>query len=276
MAVALILSSSVAASRIGGQAQAFALAALGIDPILVPTVQFGAGPHKGGRGLATDPDHFALMLEDVERLDILPATDLMLTGHFSHPDQVAHAAETVRKVRTANPAAIVIVDPILGDEPKGLYIKPEVAEAVVSQLIPLAGWLTPNAWELGHITGQPTGIVGAIVEAARSLRSPALVTSAPAGNNEIGLILSVEGGSHLLTHPKQPAAPNGTGDVLAALFGAGLMEGHPPLGAAARAAAAVADLCAAAHDWAAPDLPIVVLRDRLSAPHTHVGVQRLG
>ena len=62
MAVALILSSSVAASRIGGQAQALALAALGIDPILIPTVQFGAGPHKGGRGRATDADRFAMGL----------------------------------------------------------------------------------------------------------------------------------------------------------------------------------------------------------------------
>ena len=104
MAVALILSSSVAANRIGGAVQAYALAALGIDPILVPTVQFGASPAKGGRGRATDPDHFAAMLEDVEAQGLLPDVSLVITGHFSHPDRVAAAFR-----KYFDPSKLVIV-----------------------------------------------------------------------------------------------------------------------------------------------------------------------
>jgi pyridoxal/pyridoxine/pyridoxamine kinase len=50
MPLALILSSYVAASRVGGGGQQYALAAFGIDPVLVPTVVFGRHPGKGAPG----------------------------------------------------------------------------------------------------------------------------------------------------------------------------------------------------------------------------------
>ena len=78
-----------------------------------------------------------------------------------------------------------------------------------------------------------------------------------------------------LTHERYPTAPNGTGDLLTALFGAALLEGISAVGAAGRATAAVCDLVQAAHEWGAPDLPVVALRDRLAAPHTHIRVERI-
>ena len=50
MSTVLILSSYVAASRVGGGAQALAFARLGIEPILVPTVTFGRHPGWGPPG----------------------------------------------------------------------------------------------------------------------------------------------------------------------------------------------------------------------------------
>ena len=50
MPLALILSSHVAASRVGGSAQALALAPFGIDPVVVPTVLFGRHPGWGAPG----------------------------------------------------------------------------------------------------------------------------------------------------------------------------------------------------------------------------------
>ena len=62
MPLALILSSFVAASRIGGAAQQYVLAAHKIDPVLAPTVMFGRTPARGGRGEVTQPDVFRRML----------------------------------------------------------------------------------------------------------------------------------------------------------------------------------------------------------------------
>ncbi|HEX7943222.1 MAG TPA: pyridoxine kinase, partial [Phenylobacterium sp.] len=66
MPLALILSSFVAASRIGGAAQQYVLAAHKIDPVLAPTVMFGRTPARGGKGEVTSPDVFRRMLGDIE------------------------------------------------------------------------------------------------------------------------------------------------------------------------------------------------------------------
>src|SRR6185436_12136532 len=94
--------------------------------------------------------------------------DAVITGHFSHPAQVATAARAIDSVRIAqrdgafSPNPAVVVDPILGDAPRGLYVKAEVAEAVKAELLMRADVLTPNLWELGFLTGveamNPAGV----------------------------------------------------------------------------------------------------------------------
>ena len=267
MPLALILSSFVAASRIGGAAQQYVLAAHGIDPVLVPTVMLGRNPARGSQGQATPPDLFARMLADVEADALFGLVDLVVTGHFSSPEQVAIAADALARVQAASERApVVVVDPILGDAPKGLYVTPEVAEAVAERLVPLADWITPNLWELGHLAGVAIGDAAQAVAAARRLGKPALITSAPAGPEEMGLIYVDAETATLFAHPRLAQAPNGTGDLVTASFGAGLVEGLTPLAAAERAARAASEAVQAAQDWRAPELPIVALGQRLVRP----------
>ncbi|MDB5463979.1 MAG: pdxK, partial [Phenylobacterium sp.] len=118
MPLALVLSSFVAASRIGGAAQQYVLAAHGIDPVLVPTVMLGRNPARGSEGQATPPELFARMLADVEADAIFGMVDLMITGHFSSREQVEIAADALVRVQAAaERAPVVIVDPIMGDTP---------------------------------------------------------------------------------------------------------------------------------------------------------------
>src|SRR3546814_2464752 len=99
MALALILSSFVAASRIGGAAQQYVLAAHGIDPVLAPTVMFGRSPARGSQGQVTAPDVFARMLADIEADAVFGMVDLVITGHFSLPEQVEIAAGVLGRIR---------------------------------------------------------------------------------------------------------------------------------------------------------------------------------
>ena len=139
MPLALILSSFVAAGRIGGAAQQYVLAAYKIDPVLVPTVMLGRSPAKGAQGEVTSPELFARMLADVEADALFGLVDLVITGHFSLPEQVQITAGVLGRVRAARDRApVILVDPILGDTPKGLYVKPDVARAVAEELVPLA------------------------------------------------------------------------------------------------------------------------------------------
>jgi pyridoxine kinase len=273
--LALILSSFVAASRIGGAAQQYVLAAHRIDPVLVPTIMLGRNPARGSGGQATPPDLFARMLADVEADALFGMVDLVITGHFSSAEQVEIAADALARIQAASTRApVVVVDPILGDAPKGLYVRPEVAQAIAQRLIPLADWITPNLWELTHLTGVEPTDAAATIAAARRLGKPALVTSSPAGPGEIGLLLVEAETATLFAHPRVADAPNGTGDLVTASFGAGLIEGLTPYAAAERAARAASETITAAQDWEAPELPIIALGERLVRPTAPLRIER--
>ena len=276
MPLALVLSSFVAASRIGGAAQQYVLAAHGIDPVLVPTVMLGRNPARGSQGQATPPELFARMLADVEADALFGLVDLVITGHFSSAEQVEIAADALARVRAAaERKPVIVVDPILGDAPGGLYVNAEVAEAVASRLVPLADWITPNLWELGRLTGAPIDSAAAAVAAARRLGRPAFVTSVPAGAREIGLLLVEPEDAILFAHPRLELAPNGTGDLVTASFGAGLIQGLAPCVAAERAARAASEAVHAARDIHAPELPIVALGQRLVRPTAALRIEQV-
>jgi pyridoxine kinase len=276
MPLALVLSSFVAASRIGGAAQQYVLAAHGIDPVLVPTVMLGRSPAKGAHGQATPPQLFAQMLADVEADALFGLVDLVITGYFSSPEQVEIAADVLSRIQAASERApVVVVDPILGDFPKGLYVEPEVAQAVASRLVPLADWITPNLWELTYLTGADTESAAGAVAAARQLGKAALITSAPVDEGEIGLLIVQEASATLFAHRRLAQAPNGAGDLVTASFGAGLVEGLAPVAAAERAARAASETVQAAQDWRAPELPIIALGERIVRPTAALRIEQL-
>lgn len=276
MPVALILSSFVSASRIGGAAQQYVLAAHRIDPVLAPTVMFGRSPAAGGQGEVTSPPVLRRMLADIEADAVFGDLDMVITGHFSAAAQVEIAADLLERVRAASPRRpVVVVDPIMGDAPKGLYVKPEVAAAVADRLVPLADWITPNAWELARLAQAPVADPKSAAAAARKLGRPALVTSVPAGDGEIGLLFCDGAEAVLFAHRRLDRAPNGTGDLVAASFGAALIGGRSPVEAAEHAARAVAEAVEAALAWKTLDLPLVAIADRLVRPTAEVRIERL-
>ena len=272
MPLALILSSYVAASRIGGGAQQYALAAHGIDPVLVPTILLGRNPARGAAGQVVDDAHFAALLGDVEADGLFGLADLVIAGHFSSAGQVALAARTIARIRDArrtgafNPKPVILVDPILGDAPKGLYVRPEVAEAM-PDLVALADVITPNRWELSHLSPGP------VAGAADRLGRPALVTSAVMDGERIGAALVTTEGATLYSHEKLAAVPHGTGDLVAASLGAGLVQGLELAAAAERAVRAAAHTVRAAVAWDSPELPLVALGPALCDPQADLTIE---
>ncbi len=221
----LILSSFVASSPVGGGAQVMALAALEVESVLAPTVLFGRHPGLGPPGGgAVDPALFEGVLAGIEANGAFARAEGVITGYFAHQDQVAVAARTIDAVRAARPGALIVVDPILGDSGKGLYVKAEVARAIADELIPRADLITPNVWELGYLTGRPVTDAGGALGAARSLGRPALVSSIPVGR-AIGVLWADAREAWLASHKRAPFAPNGTGDLLTCLFAAALLGG---------------------------------------------------
>lgn len=280
MPSALILSSHVASSRVGGAVQSLALAELKIDPVHVPTVLYGRHPGWGAPGGGAVPiETFEGMLDGIDANGLFERFDLVITGYFASAAQVRAAARAIDAVRAAprDPEAkkpLIIVDPIMGDAGKGLYVPADVAQAIASELAPRADYVTPNAWELERLTGASARDPLSAVSAARLLGRPTLVSSVARGQ-EIGVVYADRTQAWLAAHARAPNAPSGSGDLLTALFAAALVEGQPVSYALARAVGGVAETIAAAGMWETPELPVVAMGPKIRIASPSVRIERL-
>jgi pyridoxine kinase len=238
----LILSSFVASSPVGGGAQALALAAMDMETVLAPTVLFGRHPGLGPPGGGpVDPAIFKGLLTGIEANGVFGRVEAVITGYFAHAAQVEAAARAIDAIKAARPAALIVVDPIMGDDGGGLYVKPEVARALADTLISRADLVAPNAWELGRLTGVVVARPAEALAAAVELGRPVLVSSVPVGRR-IGVLWTDGREAWLASHLRASVAPKGTGDLLTALFTAAILGGATPADALETAASDVAAL----------------------------------
>ncbi|MEQ8899445.1 MAG: pyridoxal kinase [Roseovarius sp.] len=228
MARVLILSSVVAMGHVGLSAGQPACQLLGVEVTGVPTTVLSnhpAWPHVAGA--ACDPGRIGEMIGALEANGWLAGHAAVLIGYMPSVGHVDVAEQLVTRMRAIAPGVRVVVDPILGDDPKGLYVKDEVAVAVRDRLVPLADVVTPNRFELGWLTGRDCADVAGAAEAARALGVPVVhVTSPPLGAAETGVLSVTADGADLYRTGRVPEVPHGIGDVFAALVAAGLPVGR--------------------------------------------------
>lgn len=287
MPLVLVISSYVAASRVGGGIAPYVLGPMKVDPVHIPTCLFGRhpgwGPPGGGPVAA---DTMTKMLEGVEANNLFGLMDAVVTGYFSAPDQIAVARDAIDRIR-ATPRRtshehfpekpLIVIDPVMGDEAPGLYIKPETAAALIADLVPRADVIAPNLWEFARLIGTDISALQtpeAVANAACSRGGRWLISSIP---SPVGIgVLYVDPDTALLAEtPRVPGRiPNGTGDMLTLRFTGGLVSG---LGVEA----ALADAVGATHlvidktvAWGGAELNLAACSDRLAHP-PRASVRRL-
>lgn len=268
MPLALVIASHVAASRVGGTVASLALALspAEVDPVHIPTTLLGRHPGWGrpGGGLVAASTMMG-MLEGVEANGLFALCDAVMTGYLATPDQAAVAASAIARARAANPKVIVVVDPVMGDDPGGLYVPEDVALEIGRALVPLADVITPNRFELSRLAGRPIDTLADARAAAGGLGCAVLLTSAPAPAGETAAALFTDAGAWTCRHPRRDTAVKGTGDLVAAAFVARRLEGLSASEAFASAMAVTAHLIDSAVAWSAPELPIVGDREAWAA-----------
>ncbi len=140
----LSISSQVAFGRVGQSISTFAFERLGLSVIGVPTVLYPVTPAPGApRGVATPQEIFGLLLKGLDQAGAFSALAAFHIGYLRTPEQASSVARAIALVRERSPGARILLDPILGDEPGGLYVPKETADAVASGLAPRADMLTP-------------------------------------------------------------------------------------------------------------------------------------
>jgi pyridoxine kinase len=230
------LSSFLAHGRVGLGATVPVLQSMGHEVIQLPTVILSNHPgHARVAGRPVEADRLRAMLGALEGNGWLADIAAIVTGYLPTPAHVAFAAVAVREVRRHSPSAIYVCDPILGDDPKGLYIDADAAAAIRDLLLPLADVMTPNRFELSWLTGLPVTDASSCSVAARTCAAHAVVaTSIPAGrdaegNALIGNVLVTKSEQQCLPSMHRSGVPHGTGDVFTALLTGHLVSDTTPL-----------------------------------------------
>ena len=150
----LSLQSHVAYGYVGNRAATFPLQRLGHEVWAVNTVEFSNHTGYGAwRGRTAPADQVAEIVAGIEALGMLSRCDALLTGYVGDAALGDVVLDTARKVRAANAKAVWCCDPVLGDVDTGIYVKPGIDTFFRERAIPLADLITPNHFELEHLTG---------------------------------------------------------------------------------------------------------------------------
>lgn len=246
----LVITSQVVRGGISGRGLTFALERIGHDVWFLPTIllPWHPGQGKGTRIVAPAADFIAIV-EDLAASPKLAEVGAVISGYLGNPEQAAAIASLVKAVKTHTPDAPYLCDPVMGDQHDGsgnLYVPTATAEAIRDQLVPLADVVTPNAFELGWLTGREIDSEMQALAAARVLGNErVMVTSSPAlRRNAIANLLAGPRGAVAAEHASIANPPHGTGDLIAGLFLANLLAGQNDEEALKRASASVFELVA--------------------------------
>ncbi|MEM8740868.1 MAG: pyridoxal kinase [Pseudomonadota bacterium] len=249
----LAVQSFVAAGRVGHRAGSFALERLGREVVQIPTTLLsGHAATPGVAGQKLPAAEIDALLGGVAKAGVLPKLSAVLTGYLGSAETVGVVARMLTAPRDPSvgqgspdsagrlaPGIPVLCDPVLGDEGPGLYLPAEVGEAYRTQLLPHVAIATPNAFELGWLTGSRPQSVRDAVLTARTLGPPRVfVTSLVEGlaEGQIGILAVTPNSAHLAATPRFEADPKGAGDLCAALLLDAVLRGAAPGDAAASVA----------------------------------------
>jgi pyridoxine kinase len=278
----LSIQSSVVYGRVGNRAAVPVLEHLGHEVWPVDTVAFSNHPAHGTfRGRIVPAAEVAELIDGLAARGVLGRCDAVLSGYLGDAATAAVVADVVGRVRAANPGTLYCCDPVIGEVGRGVYVRAGIPEAFRGRLVPLADLVTPNPFELEHLTGTPPATIDSAQAAVRALvrQGPRLVvatglrpTETP---GELAVLAATPDEAWVIRHPRRSVRVWGTGDAFAALF-LGAFLGHRDIRAALEhAVAALDEVLAVAEAEGSDELPLVAAQKALTRPRARLAAERL-
>jgi pyridoxine kinase len=272
----LSIQSHVAYGHVGNSAAVFALQRLGVEVWPIHTVELSNHPGYGEfRGRVADAATIRDLVEGIAARGALARCGGVISGYVGAAAIGAEILAAVGTVKAANPAARYCCDPVIGDADRGIYVRPDVAEFLRAAAVPAADVVTPNAFELGWLTGCASATASEACAAIDALHAlgpcVVLVTSlatAETPQDAIDLVVSDGSGRFRLRTPKFDHAANGAGDAIAALFFAHLLRGGSAADAMTRAASSVFGILRRTAQAGAREMLLIEAQDEIVAPST--------
>ncbi|WP_081194632.1 pyridoxine/pyridoxal/pyridoxamine kinase [Halomonas sp. BC1] len=218
------VQSQVVYGRVGNNVAVPTLEALALSVAAVPTVVFSNTPHYPTmHGGALPIEWFDGYLQDLSARGALCALRAVLVGYLGNPRQADALARWARARLTQRADLRIVIDPVMGDYDHGIYVDPCLVDAYRRDLLPLADGLTPNGFELAHLTGRTVNDIESVVIAARTLLTGrtqwvAVTSAAPDtwARDEMQVVLVTRTQAEVIVHPRIEVTPKGTGDLFCA------------------------------------------------------------
>ncbi len=272
----LSIQSHVAYGHVGNAAAVFPLQRLGVEVWPVHTVQFSNHTGYGAwTGRVFDGQAVEEVVDGIADRGVLTSCDAVLSGYLGSAD-IGHAVlQTVSRVRAANPDAIYLCDPVIGDVGRGVFVRPGIEELMREVTVPAADVVTPNHYELDLLSGTTTRSLASVKDAVAAVQAlgprVVLTTSLDADDtppDAVDLLASAGGRHYRVRTPKLDVAVNGAGDAIAALFLAHLLRTNSPAEALGKAAASVYGLLARTEAAGSREIVLVAAQEEIVSP-TH-------
>jgi pyridoxine kinase len=264
----------VAYGHVGNSAVTFPLMRMGVEVWPVITVHFSNHTgYESWRGPLLSPTDLRDVVRGIDERGVLGEVDAVLSGYQGREDIGAMILDAVALVKQRNPAAIYCCDPVLGDEDRGSYVRPGIAEFMRQRVVPAAQIITPNQFELTALTGLPVVTMEDVLQAADAARSlgpeVVLITSVVRrdGPPDTMDMVAVDGdGAWLVSTPRLPRSFTGSGDVTAATFLVAMLRMWDLAAALAHTAAVVYGLLAVTTSLGRAELALIAAQDEIVNP----------
>ncbi|MBN1092948.1 pyridoxal kinase PdxY [Blastococcus sp. TML/M2B] len=270
----LSIQSHVAYGHVGNAAAVFPLQRLGVEVWPVHTVQFSNHTGYGAwTGRVFDGQAVEEVVDGIADRQVLAHCDAVLSGYLGSAD-IGHAVlQTVSRVRAANPDALYLCDPVIGDVGRGVFVRPGIEELMREVTVPAADVVTPNHFELDLLSGMTTRSLESVKDAVAAVQAlgPRVVLTTSLDTEDtpadaVDLLASAEGRHFRVRTPKLGVSVNGAGDAIAALFLAHLLKTGSPADALAAAAASVFGLLARTEAEGSREILLVAAQDEFVQP----------
>ncbi|MBV8652728.1 MAG: pyridoxal kinase PdxY [Alphaproteobacteria bacterium] len=279
----LSIQSAVSYGHVGNSAAVFPLQRLGFEVWPIDTLQFSNHPGYGAfRGRVFEPELVADLVTGMAERGALASCDAVLSGYLGDAATGAAVLDAVAKVKAANPKALYCCDPVIGDSGPGVYVRGGIPEFFRERALPAADILTPNRFELEHLTGRPAATIEAALAAAEMLRSKGprviLATSLEregAPPDTVEMLAVDASGAWLVATPRLPFSVNGAGDAVAALFLGHFLKTGDTAAALGATASSIFAVLEATQRAGMRELQLVAAQDEVVAPQRRFTAEKI-
>lgn len=279
----LSIQSSVAFGHVGNSAAVFPLQRLGIEAWAVNTVHFSNHTGYGEwRGPLLSADDLREVVRGVEERGALARVAAVLSGYQGGEEVGQVVLDTVARARQLKPGTLYCCDPVMGDVGRGMFVRPGIPELMRDRVVPQADVITPNHFELDFLAGTTTRTVTALLDAVDAVRragprtvlvTSVLVDETPDGT--VDLVAVDDDGAWAVRTPLLPIAPNGCGDVTAAVFLAHLLRSGSVRTALERVTSTVFGILEATIAAGTREIQLVAAQDVIADPPARFEARRL-